>query len=72
MCDLGVDGALLLRCTETSKKITESIKTIRSEINEQGDATPLAANLISDLKVLSSHFFELYFRVKRDQPQDHA
>ena len=72
MTDLEVDGTPLLRCVKISKDITKSIKTIRSEINEQGDATPLAANLFSDLKVLSSHFFELYFGVKRDRSQDHA
>ena len=71
MPDLEVKGTPLLRCVEISKEITKGIKTIRSEINMQGDATPLAANLFLNLKVLSSNFFELYFGVKRDRSQDH-
>jgi glutamine amidotransferase-like uncharacterized protein len=71
MPGLEVGGASLLRCVEISKKITEDIKTIRSEIIGRGDVTPFAANLFLNLKVLSSTFFELYFRVKRDRSQDH-
>jgi len=70
MPDLELGGASLLRCVEISKEITKGIKTIRSEINVQSDSTPLAANLFLNLKVLSSHFFELYFGVKRDRSQD--
>jgi len=71
MRDLEVDGTPLLRCVEISKEITKIIKTIHSEIGEQGDTTPLAANLFLNLKALSSNFFELYFGVKRDQSEDH-
>ena len=71
MPDLEVGGTPLLRCMEISKEITKGIKTIRSEINVQGDSTRLAANLFLNLKVLSSNFFELYFGVKRDHLQDH-
>ncbi|MGZ3535061.1 MAG: BPL-N domain-containing protein [Thermodesulfobacteriota bacterium] len=67
MRDPEVDGTRLLRCVEVSKEITKGIKTIRCKINEQGDATPLAADLFLNLKALSSHFFELYFGVKRDR-----
>jgi len=68
---LEVDRTLLLRCVEISKEITKEIRTIKSETKEKGDATPLAAKLFLDLKLLSSHFFRLYFEVKRDQFQDH-
>jgi len=71
MRDLEVDRTPLLRCVEISKEITKCIKTIKSEISEQGDATPLASNLFLNLKALSSNFFELYFGVKRDQSEDH-
>ncbi|MGZ3514774.1 MAG: hypothetical protein ACXU93_12565, partial [Thermodesulfobacteriota bacterium] len=67
MRDPEVDGTRLLRCVEVSKEITKGIKTIKSETSKQGDATPLAANLFLNLKALSSHFFELYFGVKRDR-----
>ncbi len=69
--DLEVDGKTLLRCVEISKEITKDIKTIRYEINEHVDATPLAAGLFLNLKLLSSHFFELYFGVKRDRSKDY-
>ena len=71
MRDLEVDGTPLLRCVEISKEITKIIKTIHSEIGEQGDTTPLASNLFLNLKALSSNFFELYFEVKRDRSQNH-
>ena len=71
MTGLEVDRTLLLRCVEISKEITKEIRTIKSETKEKGDATPLASKLFLDLKALSSHFFTLYFRVKRDQFQDH-
>ncbi len=70
MPDLEVNGTPLFRCVEISKEVTEGIKAIHSRIDEQGDATPLAPNLFLNLKALSSHFFELYFGVKRDQLQD--
>lgn len=69
--DLEVNGMPLLRCVGISREITKGIQTIRSEINVQGDTTALAANLFLNLKVLSSHFFELYFGVKRDYFEDH-
>lgn len=69
--DLEVDEAPLLRCMEISKEITKGVKTIKSEISEQGDATPVASNLFLSLKALSSNFFELYFGVKRDYFEDH-
>ena len=68
---LEVDRTLLLRCVEISKEITKEIRTIKSETKEKGDATPLAAKLFLDLKLLSSHFFRLYFKIKRDQFRDH-
>jgi len=70
MADLEVDKSLLLRCIETSKGITRELRTIKSEMKVQGDTTPLAAKLFLDLKTLSSDFFRLYFKVKRDQRQD--
>ena len=70
MPDLEVGGTPLLRCVEVSKEITKGVKTIKSEISKQGDATPLAANLFFNLKALSSHFFELYFKIKRDRFSD--
>jgi len=71
MSGLEVNRTLLLRCVEISKEITKEIRTIKSETKEKGDATPLASKLFLDLKTLSSHFFRLYFEVKRDQFQDH-
>jgi hypothetical protein len=68
---LELDKNQLLRCVEISKEITKEIRTIKSETKEKGDATPLASKLFLDLKTLSSHFFRLYFEVKRDQFQDH-
>ena len=70
MPDIEVDKSLLLRCIETSKGITRELRTIKSEMNAQGDTTPLASKLFLDLKTLSSDFFRLYFKVKRDQHQD--
>jgi len=72
MTDLEVDGTPLLRCVEISEEITKGIRTIRSEIKMRGDTAPLAASLFLNLKVLSSHFFELYFGVKRDRSQNHT
>jgi glutamine amidotransferase-like uncharacterized protein len=71
MPDLEVDKNLLLQCVEISKGITRELRTIKSEIKEQGDATRLASKLFLDLKTLSSHFFTLYFKVKRGRFQDH-
>jgi glutamine amidotransferase PdxT len=68
---LEMEKESLLRCIEISKGITRELRTIKSEMKENGDATPLASKLFLDLKTLSSHFFRLYFEVKRDQFQDH-
>jgi glutamine amidotransferase-like uncharacterized protein len=65
--DLEVDKNLLSRCVEVSKKVTKDIQAIRTEIKEERDAGPLAAKVFLNLKALSSNFFKLYFRVKRDQ-----
>jgi hypothetical protein len=67
MPDLEVDRTPLLRCVEISKGITEELKMIKSQIKEQGDVTPLASKLFFNLKTLSSQFFTLYFKVKRDR-----
>jgi hypothetical protein len=67
--DLEVDRDLLLRCVEISRGITKELKTIKSEIKEKGDDTSLATKLFFNLKTLSSNFFGLYFKVKRDQVQ---
>ena len=67
---LEVEKESLLRCIEISKEITKDVKIIKSEIKERGDATSLASKLFLNLKILSSHFFKLYFKVKRDQLQD--
>jgi glutamine amidotransferase-like uncharacterized protein len=64
---LEVEKESLLRCIEISKEITKEIRTIKSEMREQDDATSLAAELFLDLKTLSSNFFRLYFGVKRNQ-----
>jgi len=71
MSDLKVNKNLLLRCIGISKGITRELRKVKSEIKEQGDATCLAAKLFLDLKTLSSYFFTLYFKVKRDRFQDH-
>jgi len=68
--DLEIERESLLRCVEISKDITRELRAINSEIKEQGDATPLASKLFLDLKTLSSLFFRLYFRAKRDQVRD--
>lgn len=67
MPDLEVDRTLCLRCVEISKEISRDIKIIKSEIQGQKDATSLASKLFVNLKALSSHFFSLYFKVRRDQ-----
>jgi glutamine amidotransferase-like uncharacterized protein len=64
---LEVEKESLLRCIEISKEITKEIRTIKSEMREQDDATSLAAELFLDLKTLSSNFFRLYFGAKRNQ-----
>jgi hypothetical protein len=69
MPDLGVDKNLLLRCVEISKEIAKDIKTIKSEMGNQGNTTPLASKLFLNLKALSSNFFTLYFKVKRNRFQ---
>jgi glutamine amidotransferase-like uncharacterized protein len=71
MPGLEVGKESLLRCIEISKGITRELRTIKCEMREKGDATFLASKLFLDLKALSSHFFKLYFEVKRDQFQDH-
>ena len=65
-----VDKNLLLQCVEISKEITEDIRVIKSEMKKQVDATPLASKLFLNLKTLSSRFFTLYFKIKRDQLQN--
>ena len=69
MSGLELDKYLLLRCVEISKEIIKNIKTIKSEMKEQGDATPPASKLFLNLKALSSHFFTLYFKAKRNRFQ---
>ncbi|MEW6377054.1 MAG: BPL-N domain-containing protein [Thermodesulfobacteriota bacterium] len=69
MPDFEGDKNLLLRCIEISKSITKDMRTIKSEMKEQGDATPLASKLLLSLKILSSNFFTFYFKVKRNQFQ---
>src|SRR4030043_1447095 len=64
---LELDKNQLLRCVEISKEITREVKTIKSETKEKSDAGPLASKVFLNLKTLSSIFFKLYFRVKRDQ-----
>jgi hypothetical protein len=66
---LKLDQHLLLRCVEISKEIIKDIKTIRSEMKEQGNTLLLASKLFLNLKALSSHFFTLYFRAKRNRFQ---
>jgi len=72
MPDLEVDKNLLLRCIEISEGITRELRTIKSEIKEQGNAIRLASKLFLNLKTLSSHFFTLYFKIKRGRFQDHS
>ncbi len=67
MTGLEVDKNRLLQCVEMSKEVTEEIKAVRSERNEQGNATLLASKMFLNLKSLSSHFFSLYFQVKKDR-----
>jgi hypothetical protein len=69
--DLEMEKDSLLRCIEISKGITRELRTIKSEMREQGDTTPLASKMFLNLKTLSSHFFRLYFKTKRDLFQDH-
>jgi len=69
--DLEMEKESLLRCIEISKHITREVRTIKSEMREKGDTTFLASELFLDLKALSSNFFTLYFKVKRDRFQNH-
>ena len=69
--DLEMQKESLLRCIEISKRITREVRTIKSEMRQEGDATFLASELFLDLKALSSNFFTLYFKVKRDRFQNH-
>jgi glutamine amidotransferase-like uncharacterized protein len=64
--DLEVDKESLIRCVEISKDITRELRTIKSKMREEGDATLLASRMFSDLKALSSNFFRLYFELKRN------
>jgi len=67
--DLKMDKNQLLQCIEISKSITGEMRTIKSEMQEAGDATSLASKLLLNLKTFSSNFFRLYFGVKRNQLQ---
>ena len=67
MPGLEMEKESLLRCIEISKDITSGLRTIKSEMREQGDTTPLASKMFWDLKTLSSNFFRLYFELKRNQ-----
>jgi glutamine amidotransferase-like uncharacterized protein len=69
--DLEMEKESLLGCIEISKRITKEVRTIKSEMREKGDATFLASKLFLDLKALSSNFFTLYFKVKRNRFQNH-
>ena len=69
--DLEMEKESLLRCIEISKHITRKVRTIKSEMREKGDTTFLASELFLDLKALSSNFFTLYFKVKRDRFRNH-
>jgi glutamine amidotransferase-like uncharacterized protein len=71
MPGLEVDRTLLLQCVKISNEIVKEIRAIKSEMKEKDDVTPLASKLFLDLKTLSSLFFRLYFKVRRDQRQDH-
>jgi hypothetical protein len=68
---LEMEKESLLQCIEISKRITREVRTIKSEMREEGDATFLASELFLDLKALSSNFFTLYFKVKRNRFQNH-
>jgi len=68
---LEMEKESLLQCIEISKRITREVRTIKSEMREEGDATFLVSELFLDLKALSSNFFTLYFKVKRDRFQNH-
>jgi glutamine amidotransferase-like uncharacterized protein len=65
--DLEMEKESLLRCIDISKGITRELRTIQSEMREKGDTTLLASKMFLDLKALSSNFFRLYFRFKRNQ-----
>jgi hypothetical protein len=67
--NLELDETPLLRCVEISEEITKELMAIKSEIKEQGDVTPLVSKMFLNLKTLSSHFFQLYFKIKRGQHQ---
>jgi hypothetical protein len=67
--NLEVGETPLVRCVGISKEISKELMAIKSEIREQGDATHLASEMFLNLKSLSSHFFKLYFEVKRDRLQ---
>src|SRR4030043_1057417 len=69
MPDLAIEKESLLRCIEISKEIAKDIKTIKSEMGNQGNATLLASKLFLNLKTLSSNFFTFYFRAKRNRIQ---
>jgi len=69
--DLEMEKESLLRCIEISKRITGEVRTIKSEMREKEDATFLASELFLDLKALSSNFFTLYFKVKRNRFKNH-
>ena len=68
---LEMEKESLLQCIEISKRITREVRTIKSEMREEGDATFLVSELFLDLKALSSNFFTLYFKVKRDRFRNH-
>jgi glutamine amidotransferase-like uncharacterized protein len=65
--DLEMEKESLLRCIEISKGITRDLRTVKSEMRERGDTTLLASKMFFNLKTLSSHFFRLYFELKRNQ-----
>jgi glutamine amidotransferase-like uncharacterized protein len=65
--DLELEKESLLRCIDISKGITRELRTIQSEMREKGDTTLLASKMFLDLKALSSNFFRLYFKFKRNQ-----
>ena len=66
MKDVEVDKDRLFQCAEMSMAIAEKMKALGSEKKDQGKATLLASDLFLNLKALSSHFFALYFKAKRD------
>ena len=69
---LEMEKESLLQCIEISKGITRELRTIKTEMRKQGETAPLAGNLFSSLRTLSSRFFRLYFEVKRDPSKDHS